>query len=334
MRQQREQREAGPDAGGETDIEQRQRIAGRLQPAVGRECQGCEGGRCQGKAQSEVAQRPGLPGRQHPHQSKRQSDRRDRRQAFDADGERAASRHPGANGEAGTRQRLHGAIEHQQRQQNLHRMMVDPARREIDQCGERESRQGQRRQQRLAPGQPDGDQRAHDQEAEQQDQRPNSDRDGVRHRPGQRTQEDDQRRDRQVDQPRPVQFGAEGGVEPVLHRVVPILAGKQVAYRREPHGIIGIGHERHRGRAVDRPRHKNCRDQREGEPDRRPDGARRCRRRSEPRAHSAPSIRKICRSSAGSDSGVSQSQTVPAAIESGAAGPKPGISGGPLHMTT
>ena len=60
-----------------------------------------------------------------------------------------------------------------------------------------------------------------------------------RHRADQRTQQQDQRGKRRVDQARPMHRRAGRRIEPMLRQVEPGLSGQELANLDQPHGVVG-----------------------------------------------------------------------------------------------
>src|SRR4051794_29448911 len=120
-------------------------------------------------------------------------------------------------------------------------MMVDPLGHEhaVGRAGEEDRKKGERVSARI--DQPPRGQR---QRKEQQKVRNQGrDRDRPPFRTGSaehRAKKQDQSRDRQIDQPRPVDVRAKWGVHPVLAKVEPALPVQQRAHLHDPHIVVGV----------------------------------------------------------------------------------------------
>jgi hypothetical protein len=109
--------------------------------------------------------------------------------------------------------------------------------------GEQEH-EGQRQRHRRcrATAKPEAGQAHAGKQRRQKQQRPDQRGDDFRHRRRQKQAEKgDQRRNRQVDDARPVHQRAAGGAEPILVQVEPALTRKPIAHLDQTHGIIRIG---------------------------------------------------------------------------------------------
>ena len=231
-------------------VDARDGVAGRHQPAVGRQRQHKAGDTGCGKAQAEPAQGARLPAIEHPKQPEGEDGGDDAGQAFDADGDGDGGCDTGPGGAAWPLQRVDGAQRHDQQQQDLRRVMVETTGRKVGQRHQREGRERKAGQHTLRSREPERELRRQPEQAAEHDQRVGIGGGGFSAGPDERPEQQDEPGDRRIDQPRPVHRGAVGRVEPVLGEVVPALAVEEIAHFHEPHGIVGVVDKRHP--AVDR----------------------------------------------------------------------------------
>ncbi len=90
--------------------------------------------------------------------------------------------------------------------------------------------------------QPSNSQCEREEQQQERKHRRHRDRDTLRvDRADERSEQQDQASQRQVDQPRPMDVGAQRRVQPILAKIVPVLAGEQRTNLAHPHIVIGVG---------------------------------------------------------------------------------------------
>ena len=200
-RQRRQQQEGGADADRRRGIDDRHRIARRQQPPLGRQRQPQLHHRGEREAAAEPAQRRCPARRRHPDQGEHDDCGDHRRQALGADRQRRGAADAGADGQPRPVQGSKAAVDDQQRQDQLHRMVVHAPRDELRGDRRRQRRQDHARQEAGRSDQRHAHFGAEPEQCQQQQHRPHIGDGDVGACAGERLQQQMQHRDRQVDQP-------------------------------------------------------------------------------------------------------------------------------------
>ncbi len=130
-------------------------------------------------------------------------------------------------------------------------MVVEAAGRKFAERDDGEGGEQQCRPEGVTATQMDGDPCGEPEEGAEQQQRPGVGQQRVRGRPGQRTEEEEQQRLRQIDEARPMDLAAPGRVEAILDMVEPALPREEIVHHGETHCVIGIEDERRGARSED-----------------------------------------------------------------------------------
>ncbi len=238
-RQAREQVKQRASEQGVRQPHRRQRVAHRKPVVVGREND--ERQRCPRRQGQSVSAEPfALVRVLHPGQHRHRRRNREIDDHLEPDRQRQRGRQPERDpaaqppgvGNCGNAQR---------EQRKLPAVMIDPQGHEHAVGGPGEEQGDERQREGALVDQAAGRQREREEQQQIGQQRRNRDRPALRGRTAeQRPKRQDQPGERKIDQPRPVDVGAERRAQPVLAKVVPVLPMEQAAHLHHAHIVVGI----------------------------------------------------------------------------------------------